>query len=59
MSAWPQKAIVISSSFGMICRHWVTPASPIAELRKPLSSLTHEDLLIYRRLLADPQPAQP
>jgi integrase/recombinase XerD len=28
------------------------------ELRKPLSSLTHEDLLIYRRFLADPQPAQ-
>jgi integrase/recombinase XerD len=28
-----------------------------AELRKPLSSLTHEDLLIYRRFLADPQPA--
>jgi integrase/recombinase XerD len=27
------------------------------ELRKPLSSLTHEDLLIYRRFLADPQPA--
>ncbi|QIE29578.1 Tyrosine recombinase XerC (plasmid) [Caballeronia sp. SBC2] len=30
----------------------------ITELRKPLSSLTHEDLLIYRRFLADPQPAQ-
>ena len=28
------------------------------ELRKPLSSLTHEDLLIYRRFLANPQPAQ-
>jgi integrase/recombinase XerD len=28
------------------------------ELRKPLSSLTHEDLLVYRRFLADPQPAQ-
>jgi integrase/recombinase XerD len=28
------------------------------ELRKPLSSLTHEDLLIYRWFLADPQPAQ-
>jgi hypothetical protein len=27
------------------------------ELRKPLSSLTHEDLLIYRRVLVDPQPA--
>lgn len=25
---------------------------------KPLSSLTHEDFLIYRRFLADPQPAQ-
>jgi len=28
------------------------------ELRKPLSSLTHEDLLLYRRFLSDPQPAQ-
>jgi integrase/recombinase XerD len=28
------------------------------ELRKQLCSLTHEDLLIYRRFLADPQPAQ-
>jgi site-specific recombinase XerD len=28
------------------------------ELRKPLSSLTHEDLLLYRPFLADPQPAQ-
>jgi len=28
------------------------------ELRKPLSSLTHEDRLIYRRFLANPQPAQ-
>ena len=28
------------------------------ELRKPFSSLTHEDLLLYRRFLADPQPAQ-
>jgi integrase len=27
------------------------------ELRKPLSSLTHEDLLVYQRFLADPQPA--
>jgi integrase/recombinase XerD len=27
------------------------------ELRKPISSLTHEDLLIYQRFLADPQPA--
>jgi len=24
---------------------------------KPISSLTHEDLLVYRRFLADPQPA--
>ncbi|MGT2509182.1 hypothetical protein [Cupriavidus basilensis] len=24
---------------------------------RPLSSLTHEDLLLYKRLLADPQPA--
>src|SRR5471032_3052459 len=30
----------------------------ITDLRKPLSSLTHEDLLHYRRFLADPQPAQ-
>ncbi|MFT4438942.1 hypothetical protein ACMX25_37030 [Caballeronia sp. 15715] len=28
------------------------------ELRRPVSSLTHEDLLLYRRFLADPQPAQ-
>jgi len=28
----------------------------VFELRKPLSSLTHEDLLIYQRFLADPQP---
>jgi hypothetical protein len=28
------------------------------ELRKPLSSLTHEDLLLYQRFLADPQLAQ-
>ncbi|MFX9877880.1 integrase, partial [Acinetobacter baumannii] len=25
---------------------------------KPLSSLTHEDFLVYRRFLADPQPAE-
>jgi len=29
----------------------------VVELRKPLSSLTHEDLLAYQRFLADPQPA--
>jgi len=28
------------------------------ERGKPLSSLTHEDLLIYRRFLSDPQPAE-
>jgi integrase/recombinase XerD len=28
------------------------------ERSKPLSSLAHEDLLIYRRFLADPQPAE-
>lgn len=28
------------------------------ELGKPLSSLTHEDLLLYQRFLADPQPAE-
>ena len=27
------------------------------QLQKPLSSLTHEDLLIYQHFLADPQPA--
>jgi len=27
------------------------------ELQKPLSSLTHEDLLIYQRFLGNPQPA--
>lgn len=26
-------------------------------MQKPISSLTHEDLLIYQRFLADPQPA--
>jgi len=26
---------------------------------KPLSSLTHADLLAYERFLADPQPAAP
>ncbi|GAB7549416.1 hypothetical protein CS8_091210 [Cupriavidus sp. 8B] len=26
------------------------------QLDKPLSSLTHEDLLAYERFLADPQP---
>lgn len=28
------------------------------ELGKPLSSLTHEDLLLYQRFLGDPQPAE-
>jgi len=28
----------------------------LAERGKPLSSLTHEDLLLYQRFLADPQP---
>lgn len=28
------------------------------ELGKPLSSLSHEDLLLYQRFLADPQPAE-
>ncbi|MGE8453201.1 MAG: hypothetical protein ACN6OP_21830 [Pseudomonadales bacterium] len=27
------------------------------QLDKPLSSLTHEDMLAYERFLADPQPA--
>lgn len=30
----------------------------VIEAGKPLSSLTHEDLLIYQRFLADPQPAE-
>ena len=30
----------------------------ILELGKPLSSLTHEDLLVYQRFLGDPQPAE-
>lgn len=29
----------------------------VLELRKPLSSLTHEGLLRFGRFLADPQPA--
>ena len=28
----------------------------IVQLGKPLSSLTHEDLLVYQRFLTDPQP---
>jgi len=30
----------------------------LMERNKPLSSLTHEDFLVYRRFLADPQPAE-
>jgi len=30
----------------------------VIELGKPLSSLTHEDLLVYQRFLGDPQPAE-
>ncbi len=30
----------------------------LTERNKPLSSLVHEDLLVYRRFLANPQPAQ-
>lgn len=30
----------------------------VIELGKPLSSLTHEDFLVYHRFLADPQPAE-
>ncbi|MEK8034946.1 tyrosine-type recombinase/integrase [Ideonella sp. DXS29W] len=30
----------------------------LAERGKPLSSLTHEDLLLYQHFLADPQPAE-
>jgi integrase/recombinase XerD len=30
----------------------------LAELGKPLSSLTHEDLLLYQRFLANPQPVE-
>ena len=30
----------------------------VIELSKPLSSLSHEDFLIYQRFLADPQPAE-
>lgn len=30
----------------------------LVERGKPLSSLTHEDLLLYQRFLADPQPAE-
>jgi integrase/recombinase XerD len=29
----------------------------IVQLGKPLSSLTHEDLLVYQHFLADPQPS--
>lgn len=30
----------------------------VIELGKPLSSLTHEDLLVYQRFLTNPQPAE-
>lgn len=30
----------------------------LVEAGKPLSSLTHEDLLVYQRFLADPQPTE-
>jgi len=30
----------------------------VIEAGKPFSSLTHEDLLVYQRFLADPQPAE-
>ena len=30
----------------------------VLELGKPLSSLTHEDLLVYQRFLGDPQPLE-
>lgn len=30
----------------------------VIELGKPLSSLSHEDFLLYQRFLADPQPAE-
>lgn len=30
----------------------------VIELRKPLSSLSHEDFLLYQRFLGDPQPAE-
>jgi site-specific recombinase XerD len=30
----------------------------VIELNKPLSSITHEDLLVYQRFLANPQPAE-
>ena len=29
----------------------------VFQLRKPISSLTHEDMLVYERFMADPQPA--
>ncbi len=30
----------------------------VVEVGKPVSSLTHEDFLVYQRFLADPQPAE-
>lgn len=30
----------------------------VMEMDKPLSSLSHEDLLVYQRFLADPQPSE-
>jgi len=57
--AWLARFIDTKATFDTYCKEserlllWST-----TELRKPLSSLTHEDLLLYRQFLADPQPAQ-
>lgn len=59
IKAWLARFVETKAAFDTYCKEserlllWST-----TELRKPLSSLTHEDLLIYQRFLADPQPAQ-
>src|ERR1700692_116586 len=59
IKAWLQRFVETQATFDTYrkeserLRLWST-----TDLRKPLSSLTHEDLLLYQRFLADPQPAQ-
>ncbi|SOE95751.1 hypothetical protein SAMN05414139_08662 [Burkholderia sp. D7] len=57
--AWLARFVYTKATLDTYCKEserlllWST-----TELRKPPSLLTHEDLLIYRRFLANPQPAQ-
>jgi integrase/recombinase XerD len=59
VTAWLARFINTKATFDTYRKEFERPLLwSITELRKPLSSLTHEDLLVYRRFLADPQPAQ-